>query len=176
MSVSGHLHAAASLPPGSHWIGGWVGPRVCWKMNHGHLACSLVCILLSYPVYNLRITIVCICTDLWASVCPPVDCDWHTRLYMRLKRCWSHFSLFSFLRISGTMLPSCLCVCRPVSVSPILLKQVMDIHRIWYGHIVIWDCPTFVHTSRFPYSRNTIRTTLRYPQVEGTLEICSTVS
>jgi hypothetical protein len=28
MEVSGQLHAAAALPPGIHWIGGWVGPRV----------------------------------------------------------------------------------------------------------------------------------------------------
>jgi hypothetical protein len=32
MEVSGQLHAAATLPPrerdpGTHWIGGWVGPR-----------------------------------------------------------------------------------------------------------------------------------------------------
>jgi hypothetical protein len=31
MEVSGQLHAAAALPPvknpGTHWIGGWVGPR-----------------------------------------------------------------------------------------------------------------------------------------------------
>jgi hypothetical protein len=33
MEVSGQLHAPATLPfrerpPGTHWIGGWVGPRV----------------------------------------------------------------------------------------------------------------------------------------------------
>jgi hypothetical protein len=33
MEVSGQLHASAALPPleithGTHWIGGWVGPRV----------------------------------------------------------------------------------------------------------------------------------------------------
>jgi hypothetical protein len=32
MEVSGQLHAPAALPPkerapGTHWIGGWVGPR-----------------------------------------------------------------------------------------------------------------------------------------------------
>jgi hypothetical protein len=32
MKVSGQLHAPAALPPrerasGTHWIGGWVGPR-----------------------------------------------------------------------------------------------------------------------------------------------------
>jgi hypothetical protein len=32
MEVSGQLHASAALPPwkeppGTHWIGGWVGPR-----------------------------------------------------------------------------------------------------------------------------------------------------
>jgi hypothetical protein len=28
MEVSGHLHAPVIiLPPGKHWIGGWVGPR-----------------------------------------------------------------------------------------------------------------------------------------------------
>jgi hypothetical protein len=31
MEVSGQLHALAALPPGkdpgTHWIGGWVGPR-----------------------------------------------------------------------------------------------------------------------------------------------------
>jgi hypothetical protein len=32
MEVSGQLHAAAALtsgkePPGTHWAGGWVGPR-----------------------------------------------------------------------------------------------------------------------------------------------------
>jgi hypothetical protein len=31
MEVSGQLHAAAALPreraPGTHWIGGWLGPR-----------------------------------------------------------------------------------------------------------------------------------------------------
>jgi hypothetical protein len=31
MEVSGQLHALATLPrkkaPGTHWIGGWVGPR-----------------------------------------------------------------------------------------------------------------------------------------------------
>jgi hypothetical protein len=32
MEVSGQLHARAALllgkvPPGTHWIGGWVGPR-----------------------------------------------------------------------------------------------------------------------------------------------------
>jgi hypothetical protein len=32
MQVSGQLHAPAALPPrerapGTHWIGGWVGPR-----------------------------------------------------------------------------------------------------------------------------------------------------
>jgi hypothetical protein len=31
MEVSGQLHAPATLPPGralgTHWIGGWVGPR-----------------------------------------------------------------------------------------------------------------------------------------------------
>jgi hypothetical protein len=32
MDVSGQLHAPATLPPGkallgTHWIGGWVGPR-----------------------------------------------------------------------------------------------------------------------------------------------------
>jgi hypothetical protein len=25
---SGHLHAAATLPTGTHWIGGWADPRV----------------------------------------------------------------------------------------------------------------------------------------------------
>jgi hypothetical protein len=34
MKVSGQLHAPAALPPGkqppgTHWIGGWVGPRAC---------------------------------------------------------------------------------------------------------------------------------------------------
>jgi hypothetical protein len=33
MDVSGQLHASTALPPGdrapgTHWIGGWVGPRV----------------------------------------------------------------------------------------------------------------------------------------------------
>jgi hypothetical protein len=32
MEVSGQLHALTALPgeraPGTHWIGGWVGPRV----------------------------------------------------------------------------------------------------------------------------------------------------
>jgi hypothetical protein len=33
MEVSGQLHAPAALPlgeiaPGTHWIGGWVGPRI----------------------------------------------------------------------------------------------------------------------------------------------------
>jgi hypothetical protein len=27
MDVSGQLHASATLPPGTHWIRGWVGPR-----------------------------------------------------------------------------------------------------------------------------------------------------
>jgi hypothetical protein len=27
MVVSGQLHDPAALPPGTHWIGGWVGPR-----------------------------------------------------------------------------------------------------------------------------------------------------
>jgi hypothetical protein len=32
LEVSGHLHVPAALPPevratGTHWIGGWVGPR-----------------------------------------------------------------------------------------------------------------------------------------------------
>jgi hypothetical protein len=27
MEVSGQLHAPAALPPGTHWIGGWVGHR-----------------------------------------------------------------------------------------------------------------------------------------------------
>jgi hypothetical protein len=26
MDVSGQLHVPAALPPGTHWIGGWVGP------------------------------------------------------------------------------------------------------------------------------------------------------
>jgi hypothetical protein len=25
--MSGQFHAPADLPPGTHWIGGWVGPR-----------------------------------------------------------------------------------------------------------------------------------------------------
>jgi hypothetical protein len=25
--MSGQLHAPAALPPGIHWIGGWMGPR-----------------------------------------------------------------------------------------------------------------------------------------------------
>jgi len=28
MEVSGQLHALAALTLGTHWIGGWVGPRV----------------------------------------------------------------------------------------------------------------------------------------------------
>jgi hypothetical protein len=43
MEVSGQLHAPATLPPrerdpGTHWVGGWVGPRaaldavVKWKI------------------------------------------------------------------------------------------------------------------------------------------------
>jgi len=28
MEVSGQLHAPAALTPGTHWIGGWVGPRL----------------------------------------------------------------------------------------------------------------------------------------------------
>jgi hypothetical protein len=28
MGVSGQLHSMAALAPGTHWIGGWVGPRV----------------------------------------------------------------------------------------------------------------------------------------------------
>jgi hypothetical protein len=27
MEVSDQLHAPAALPPGTHWIGAWVGPR-----------------------------------------------------------------------------------------------------------------------------------------------------
>jgi len=27
MDLSGHLHVPAALPPGTRWIGGWVGPR-----------------------------------------------------------------------------------------------------------------------------------------------------
>jgi hypothetical protein len=27
MGVSGQCHALAALYPGTHWIGGWVGPR-----------------------------------------------------------------------------------------------------------------------------------------------------
>jgi hypothetical protein len=29
MEVSGQLHALVDLTPGIHWIGGWVGLRVC---------------------------------------------------------------------------------------------------------------------------------------------------
>jgi hypothetical protein len=28
MEVSGQIQAPTALPPGTHWIGGWVGPRV----------------------------------------------------------------------------------------------------------------------------------------------------
>jgi hypothetical protein len=28
MEVSGQLHALPALTPGTHWIGGWVGPRI----------------------------------------------------------------------------------------------------------------------------------------------------
>jgi len=27
MEVRNHLHTPATLPPGTHWIGGWVGSR-----------------------------------------------------------------------------------------------------------------------------------------------------
>jgi hypothetical protein len=27
ISWSGQFHTPAALPPGTHWIGGWVGPR-----------------------------------------------------------------------------------------------------------------------------------------------------
>jgi hypothetical protein len=51
---------AGEIDPSSHWIGGWVGPKVgldrlqkrheslhcsCWESNVGHPACSLVTIL-----------------------------------------------------------------------------------------------------------------------------------
>jgi len=67
MEVSGQLHAPAALPlgeiaPGTHWIGGWVGPRAicdavvkrkypcpCWKSNPSHAAHSLVTILTELP-------------------------------------------------------------------------------------------------------------------------------
>jgi hypothetical protein len=36
--MSGQLHAPAALPPGTHWIGGWVDPRAglddVEKRNH----------------------------------------------------------------------------------------------------------------------------------------------
>jgi hypothetical protein len=64
MEVSGKLHALAALPPreralGTHWIGGWVGPRVGldavekrqilhnWESNPGRRARKLY--RLSYP-------------------------------------------------------------------------------------------------------------------------------
>jgi hypothetical protein len=40
MEVSGQFHAPATLPPGeigpgTHWIGGWVGPRAVWTLYRG---------------------------------------------------------------------------------------------------------------------------------------------
>jgi hypothetical protein len=29
--MSSQLHSPAALPPGTHWIGGWVGPRACQR-------------------------------------------------------------------------------------------------------------------------------------------------
>jgi hypothetical protein len=29
MGVSGQRHARPRFTPGTHWIGGWVGPRAC---------------------------------------------------------------------------------------------------------------------------------------------------
>jgi len=65
MEVSSQPHALATLPPGKdpsiHWIGGWVGSRVCLdvvvkteknpfpcpcqELNPEHPACSLVTVL-----------------------------------------------------------------------------------------------------------------------------------
>jgi hypothetical protein len=46
MEVSGQFHVLAALPPGeiapgTHWIGGWVGPRADWDAteNRKHCPC-----------------------------------------------------------------------------------------------------------------------------------------
>jgi hypothetical protein len=66
MEVSGHLQASAALPPeeeppGTHWIGCWVGPRAgldavkkrktlhCREWNPGRPARSQSLYRLSYP-------------------------------------------------------------------------------------------------------------------------------
>jgi hypothetical protein len=67
MEVNGYLHATAALPPGekapgTHWTGGWVGPRggmdnvdkrkiswPCRKSNPGRPASNPSLYQLSYP-------------------------------------------------------------------------------------------------------------------------------
>jgi hypothetical protein len=44
MEVSGQLHAPAALPPGerapgTHWIGGWVGPRAVLEAEEYQKIC-----------------------------------------------------------------------------------------------------------------------------------------
>jgi hypothetical protein len=71
MGVSGQHHALAALyprekTPGTHWIGGWVGPRagldadarekilcLCQVSNPGHPVRSQTLYCLSYPGSNL---------------------------------------------------------------------------------------------------------------------------
>jgi hypothetical protein len=61
LEVRGQLHVPAALPPGTHWIGGWVGPRVglgaveknkifhSWESNPSHPAHSPSLYQLIYP-------------------------------------------------------------------------------------------------------------------------------
>jgi len=56
----GHFTLGVRIPSGTHWTGGWVGPRVgleamterkissywrCWELNSSYSACIVVCIM-----------------------------------------------------------------------------------------------------------------------------------
>jgi hypothetical protein len=43
IDVSGYLHAPAALPPGTQWIGGWIGSQIQ----------SRRCVARSLPIYRL---------------------------------------------------------------------------------------------------------------------------